>query len=301
MVERFLTYLRVEKRYSPLTVAAYGKSIGAFCDFLGVAPEALDPRLMKTDDLRAWIMELGARKMAAASVNRHLSALRSFCRFLRREGVLTADPSAGVRLQKKPAKLPAHIERSRMEHITSQLDGEGGDSIAERDRLIILLFYATGIRLAELIAIDRDDFSAGFTELRVHGKGDRQRIVPLLESVRGEVRRHIEKINCENICESDRKALFLGKNGRRISRSEVYRLVNRTLAEAGVQGKRSPHVLRHTFATHLLDNGADLREIQELLGHRSLAATQIYTHNTISKLRETYQSAHPRATHKHNK
>ncbi len=294
MTERFLTYLRAERRYSPLTVKAYGDSIAMLCAFLGVEPAGLDPAALTPDDLREWVMELGRQKMNPASVNRHISAVKAFCRFLRREGAVTADPSVPIRLQKKPLKLPAHIEQSRMGKIAARTEEQD----SARDRLIILLLYATGIRLAELVALDRTDLSADRSEMKVHGKGGRERIVPLLPVVGEWIGKYTDEINRQNICLSGEKALILGKNGGRISRSEVYRVVNRVLAEAGVQGKRSPHVLRHTFATHLLDNGAGLREIQELLGHSSLAATQVYTHNTITKLQEAYRNAHPRARDK---
>ena len=150
------------------------------------------------------------------------------------------------------------------------------------------------MRLAELAGIDRDDFSADCTSLRVRGKGDKQRIVPVLACVREKILHYLRLIERQNICNSTEKALFLTHKGKRISRSVVYRMVRAELTRAGVQGKKSPHVLRHTFATHLLNGGADMREIQELLGHASLQATQVYTHNSIARLREIYAKAHPR-------
>ena len=151
-----------------------------------------------------------------------------------------------------------------------------------------------GLRLAELVGIDRDDFSADYASLRVRGKGDKQRMVPILEFVREKILSYLDLIARQNICNSAEKALFLTHKGKRISRSVVYRMVRAELTRAGVQGKKSPHVLRHTFATHLLNGGADMREIQELLGHASLQATQVYTHNSIARLREIYAKAHPR-------
>ena len=150
------------------------------------------------------------------------------------------------------------------------------------------------LELMELVGIDRDDFSADFSSLRIRGKGDKERIVPMLEFVREKILHYIGLIERQNICISSEKALFLTHKGKRISRTAVYRTVQEELDRAGVQGKKSPHVLRHTFATHLLNGGADMREIQELLGHASLQATQVYTHNSIAKLREIYTKAHPR-------
>ena len=164
----------------------------------------------------------------------------------------------------------------------------------ERNSLIVLLLYACGLRLAELVGIDRTDFSEDYTSLRVRGKGDKERIVPVMEFLREKILHYLELIKRQNICNFSEKALILTQKGKRISRSVVYRVVREELARGGVQGKRSPHVLRHTFATHLLNGGADMREIQELLGHASLQATQVYTHNSIARLREVYNKAHPR-------
>ena len=165
----------------------------------------------------------------------------------------------------------------------------------ERDALIILLFYACGLRLAELVAINRTDLSADLRTLRVRGKGDKERLVPIVSYLSEKISAHLDTISRQQICNFEENALLLTCKGRRISRTAVYRIVQRTLGEAGVQGKKSPHVLRHTFATHLMNGGADMREIQELMGHASLRSTQVYTHNSIARLREIYASAHPRA------
>ena len=159
---------------------------------------------------------------------------------------------------------------------------------------ILTLFLGTGIRISELVGINRDDFSDNYTSLRVRGKGDKERLVPILEFLREKILHYLELIDRQNICNSAEKALFLTHKGKRIARITVYRIVKEELARGGVQGKKSPHVLRHTFATHLLNGGADMREIQELLGHASLQATQVYTHNSIARLRDAYAKAHPR-------
>ncbi len=199
--------------------------------------------------------------------------------------------------EKKTAEGDIASATPRRSHDVTMSDREEvlNDFKARRDALVILFFYGTGIRLAELIGIDRDDFTGGFGRLTVRGKGDKERIVPIVAMLRNKIIAHIALIRELNICKSEEKALFLTDKGERISRSEVYRIVNRQLEAMGVHGKRSPHVLRHTFATHLLNSGADIREIQELLGHSSLRATQVYTHNSIAKLTEAYNDAHPRA------
>ena len=175
---------------------------------------------------------------------------------------------------------------------------EATDFCSMRDALVVLFLYATGIRLAELIAIDRTDFGPEVRELHVTGKGDRERMVPVVPELRRRLFEYMAAIKRDDICKSGEKALFLTEQGRRISRTEVYRIVRGKLTALGVQGKRSPHVLRHTFATHLMNGGADLREIQELLGHGSLNATQVYTHNSIAQLKEVYAGAHPRGNRK---
>ena len=189
---------------------------------------------------------------------------------------------------------PEFVPESRMTTIVSECGPDSEDFQTERNSLIILMFYACGLRLAELVGIDRSDFSADYTSLRVRGKGDKQRMVPILEFLREKILHYLGLIERQNICISSEKALFLTHKGKRISRTAVYRTVQEELDRAGVQGKKSPHVLRHTFATHLLNGGADMREIQELLGHASLQATQVYTHNSIARLREIYAKAHPR-------
>ena len=168
-----------------------------------------------------------------------------------------------------------------MNSLVDELLDPSDDFLAQRDALVILLLYATGIRLAELLSLRIDDFSDDFDILKIKGKGDKERIVPV--------------IRAENICESGNNCLFLTRDGKPMSRTEAYRVVHGVLREAGVQGKSSPHVLRHTFATHLLNRGTDIRVIQELLGHASLEATQIYTHNSIEALKQAYKQAHPRA------
>jgi integrase/recombinase XerC len=183
-----------------------------------------------------------------------------------------------------------------MEGILDELDRESESPEFKfvRNSLIVLLFYSCGLRLAELVGIDRDDFSGDYTALKVRGKGDKERIVPILPPVREKILHYLDEIDRQGICISKEKALFLNQQGKRISRSTVYRTVQSQLRQGGVQGKKSPHVLRHTFATELLNNGADMRAIQELLGHASLQATQVYTHNSIAKLQEIYSKAHPR-------
>ena len=295
MLADFIRYLEAERRYSPLTVRNYRHDIELFLAWLGISDTDSDLRRVTTEDIREWIIFRNEEgRLSAASINREISSLRSLFRWLLRTGVVSRDVAAPVASLKTSRRLPAFVPESRMSGIVSDCEQDSDDFTRERNSLIVLLFYACGLRLAELVGIDRRDFSEDYTSLRIRGKGDKERIVPILEFVREKILHYIGLIERQNICISSEKALFLTHKGKRISRTEVYRTVRDELEKAGVQGKKSPHVLRHTFATHLLNGGADMREIQELLGHASLQTTQVYTHNSIAKLREIYTKAHPR-------
>ena len=295
MIADFVRYLEAERRYSPLTVRNYRHDVEQFLAWLGVDDAQFEPRRITTDDIREWILyrtETG--RVSAATMNREVSSLRALFRWLLRTGAIDRDIIHPISSLRTSRRLPAFVPESRMSGIVSECEYDTEDFTRERNSLIILLLYACGLRLAELVGIDRDDFSADYASLRVRGKGDKQRMVPILEFVREKILSYLDLIARQNICNSAEKALFLTHKGKRISRSVVYRMVRAELTRAGVQGKKSPHVLRHTFATHLLNAGADMREIQELLGHASLQATQVYTHNSIARLREVYAKAHPR-------
>ncbi len=298
MLDAFVTYLEAERRYSPLTVSAYRRDIEQFIEFLGLEPGDFHPGNVSTDDIREWIVSLSeVRRLSPVSINREVSSVRSLFRWLRATGVVEKNPFLKIHSLKAPKRLPVWIPGGKMEEITAHLLEQcaSPDPMGRRNALIVLLFYSCGIRLAELTGIDAEDIDADFRSLRVHGKGDKTRVVPLPESTAGILKRHISEISDAKIWKYDKKPLFLTEQGEAVSRRAVYGIVRGELERMGVQGKRSPHVLRHTFATHLLDSGADMREIQELLGHTSLAATQVYTHNSIARLKEVYNTAHPRA------
>jgi len=295
MIDAFLTHLRAEKGYSELTIRAYGDDIRQFVAFYGVAEEDFKPEEVVSTDIRSWMMSMAEAKMRPSSVNRKISSLRSFYRYLLRGGKVQKLPFQKISFQKKPKRLPVFVEESRMKTILDAITQPSDDFKTERDSLIVLLFYATGIRIAELIDIRDSDYSPGNRELIVTGKGNKQRIVPVLPAVARKIDRYLSLRNDVIICKNDKNYLFLTDKGERIGRTAVYQVVTETLGLFGVQGKRSPHVLRHTFATHLLNSGAEIKSIQELLGHSDLRTTEIYTHNTIERVKEVYQKAHPRA------
>ena len=295
MLTEFIRYLSAERRYSPLTVRNYKHDVEQFLAWLDCDESRFDPRSVTTEQIREWIIfRTEEGKLSAGSMNREVASLRAFFRWLHRTGAVEKDIFRMISTLKTSRRLPAFVPESRMTTIVSECGPDSEDFLTERNSLIILMFYACGLRLAELVGIDRSDFSADYTSLRVRGKGDKQRMVPILEFLREKILHYLGLIERQNICISSEKALFLTHKGKRISRSVVYRTVQEELTRAGVQGKKNPHVLRHTFATHLLNGGADMREIQELLGHASLQATQVYTHNSIARLREIYAKAHPR-------
>lgn len=295
MLDEFIRYIEAERRYSPLTIRNYRHDVEQFLAGSGIPDTPSGLQAVTTDDIRAWILRRTEEDgIGAASMNREVSSLRSFFRWLLVQGVVTHNVVQSVSSLKTARRLPAFVPESRMSRIVNECGFDTDLFDRERDSLIILLFYTCGLRLAELIGIDRDDFSDDGSSLRIRGKGDKERLVPILEPVREKISHYLGLIERQNICKSSEKALFLTHKGKRISRTTVYRIVRAELDRGGVQGKKSPHVLRHTFATHLLNGGADMREIQELLGHASLQATQVYTHNSIARLREVYAKAHPR-------
>ncbi len=292
-VERFLTYIEAERRYSPLTVRNYRSDLERFFAWADVG----DVRKITRDDIGAWIIRrTGEEHIGARSMNRELCTLRSFYRYLQRTGTIDRDLFHALPALKTPRRLPEFVPDTRMRDVVEDCDSqsESDDFVAVRNGLIVFMFYTCGLRLSELVGIDVEDFSDDYASLRVRGKGDRERLVPVLAFLREKIIRYRGLVEAKKICKSAEKALFLSLKGERISRMTVYRVVKSELGASGVQGKCSPHVLRHTFATHLLDGGADMREIQELLGHTSLQATQVYTHNSIARLQKVYRTAHPR-------
>ena len=296
--ERFSDYISAERRYSPLTVRNYMRDIQDFITWGASNSEEFMLVKVKGEDVRSWSLYLAdERKLKPQTITRMVASLRSLYRFMQKNDIISKDVFVRVPSPKSAKRLPKFATTEQMICVVDRVlhNLSYGEWRERRDSMITFLLYTCGIRLAELVGIDKSDFSADYTTLRILGKGRKERIIPLIKRVTTEIKRFIDENSPENICISDKNALFLSSQGYRISRSDVQRSVARLLRECGVQGKCSPHVLRHTFATHLLNDGADLREIQELLGHSSLKATQVYTHNDISSLLRVYAEAHPRS------
>lgn len=297
LVDGFISYIEAERRYSPLTVRNYRRDIADFLEFIGVEAERFDPNAIARADVEEWIIYLfEKRKLKAQSVNRSVATLRSFWKWMLGHGHANRDIVSVISQAKTPSHLPVFVSESRMEDVVALLrdDIATDDFERLRDAVIVLLFYTAGLRLAELANLKIGDISADYRTIRILGKGEKERIVPLIGRMGEILKKYFSQFSSQNICIGQKKALILSKKGEPISVRTIQRIVDRKLKGAGIQGKTSPHTLRHTFATHLLNEGADLREIQELLGHSSLKATQVYTHTNIEKLKEVYSTAHPR-------
>ena len=296
-VEEFLNVLESERRYSPHTVGGYRRDIYAFLQWCGIEAEDFTPDAFKRYDLSDWAVYLfEVRGLKATSVNRSLASLRSLWKWMLKQGYAKQDVVSTLKQFKTPKRLPTYVPETRMDGVIEGLneDMASEDYESLRDAVIILLLYTCGLRLSELVEANVDDVSSDFSSIRVRGKGSKTRIQPIVKSVGGVLKKYFSQNSSQNICTGQKKALILSKKGERINRRAVQRIVDRKLKCYGIQGKTSPHVLRHTFATHLLNTGADLREIQELLGHSALRTTQVYTHTNIESLKAVYQQAHPR-------
>ncbi len=306
IIDLFIDHISAERRYSPLTVRNYRRDVEEFLAWGEAEGGDFSLLEVRAEDLRAWIMRLSdARsprrgsqpRLSNASINRTVASVRSMYNFLRREGLIERDLFAAIQSLRIGSRLPKFVPESDMVRVVERIecDLRSEEWIKRRNALIVLMLYACGLRLAELVGVRIRDFEEDYATLRIRGKGDKERLLPIVERLRREIKRYIEEqFLSQNICILSQNTLFLSKRGTPISRSDVQRSVARLLRECGVEGKVSPHVLRHTFATHLLGEGADLRVIQELLGHSSLRATQVYTHNNIAQLQRAYLGAHPR-------
>lgn len=300
MIDDFIAYIAAERRYSPLTVRNYRHDVESFaawcCGRAGIPKEDFDPAAVHLEDVHAWIMHrMDDDRIKPTSMNRELSSLKSYFRYLRMHGKVDRDVFKRISSLKTPHRLPAFVPETRMSKVLDNLreQSRADDFVEQRNALIITLLYTCGIRLAELCGIRADDFSYGYATLKVRGKGDKERVIPILPEVGRRIGNYVETCRNEGIIIDGVSALILSDKGKPLSRSSIRRIVNAELRQADVQGRRSPHVLRHTFATHLLNRDADMRDIQELMGHSSLKTTQNYTHNSITRLQSVYAKAHP--------
>ena len=292
LIDSFLDYLRYERNYSNYTIEAYSKDLRQFEEYVKLNKESVFvPGDVDADLVRSWIVSLMDEKISPVSVNRKLSSLKSFFKFLMKQGSISVNPLRLITGPKTKKPLPYFVRDKEMELL---LDGDGFDEDFEgvRDRLILEMLYDTGIRRSELIGIQDSDVDFGAMQIRVTGKRNKQRLIPFAEGLKNLIQAYTEVRNREVGSESG--WFFVRKNGEQLSVGIVYTIVKKKLSEIPTLAKRSPHVLRHSFATSMLNNGAELNAVKELLGHSSLASTSVYTHTTFEELKKVYH-AHPRA------
>lgn len=292
MIDSFLDYLRLERNYSEKTIVNYGIDLTQFEGFFKEKDEELDFTTVDADLVRAWVMSLMDQGYAAASVNRKLSSLRSFYHFLLRKGVVQMDPMLKIVGPKGKKPLPVFLKESEMNRLLDDVPFQKG-FVGCRDRMVLEMFYATGMRLSELIGLDDVDVDFSTSLIKVTGKRNKQRLIPFGEELK-EGMLEYQKIRNETVVRKT-DAFFVLENGKRLYATKVYNLVKENLSKVVSLKKRSPHVLRHTFATSMLNNQAELGAVKELLGHSSLSTTEVYTHTTFEELKKVYEQAHPRA------
>jgi integrase/recombinase XerC len=290
-VNAFINYLRAERNASMHTLRSYEDDLALFCRYLNeTVGEGADPRAADARRLRRYSAWLGSQGYAPSTIARRLASLRSFYRYQRRQGLLQTDPAGGLRNPKQAQRLPRLL---KVEDVIRLLDAIAtAEPLGVRDRAMFETLYGGGLRVSELVGLDLGDLDLDQELIRVRGKGRRERLSPIGKMATWWIERWR---SVRQPRRSEERALYLNRYGDRLTTRSVGRLLDHYLVSVGLQSAASPHTLRHSFATHLLDRGADLRSVQELLGHRNLTTTQIYTHVTQQRLLETYQNAHPRA------
>ena len=291
----FIDYLQYEKRVSPHTVTAYEHDLSRFFNYLEEKLEINQLSDVHTEDIRSWIISLlEDESLQAKSVSRMISAVKAFYRYKLKIKELSVNPTLTIQSPKVPKKLPQYVEQKDMEHLFSDIPFE--DSFEGlRDRTILELFYATGMRLSELLNLKIQDIHFQDNTIKVLGKRNKERLIPFGNRLSELLTMYLGNLEKKFVDGTKNNYIFVTDKGEQLYPKAVYRIVRKYLDMVTTIDKRSPHVLRHTFATHLLNNGADLNAIKTILGHSSLAATQVYTHNSIEQLKSIYKQAHPRA------
>lgn len=292
MRELFLHYLESERNYSEKTLVSYGNDLLQFEGYLKINCPDVGYQNVDSDIIRGWVMHLMDNGYSETSVNRKLSSLRSFYKFLLKKKVVKADPLRLVSGPKKKKPLPVFVRETDMDKLLDEVDF-GEDFQGVRDKLILQMFYETGVRLSELVSLNDSDVDLSTQLVKVTGKRNKQRYVPFGMPLKTALERYL--LLRKDACDRVDDAFFVRKDGRRLSPVIVYEVVKRNLSKVVTLKKRSPHVLRHSFATAMLNNDAGLESVKELLGHESLTTTEVYTHTTFEELKKVYKQAHPRA------
>jgi len=292
LIDSFLNFLQYEKNYSEKTINSYRVDLIQLEEYIKNDSEELTLTEVDADIIRQWIIDLTKKGYTASSVNRKLSSLRSFYKFLLLKQEITKDPTRKINGPKKKKPLPIFLKEKEINKILEETDFKEG-FIGIRDQMIIEMFYATGIRLSELIGLNNKDINFEDSLIKVKGKRNKERLIPFGDELKESMLNYIS-VRDETITVKS-EAFFIKENGERLYNALVDRLVKRQLSKVVTLKKKSPHVLRHTFATAMLNNEANLNAIKEILGHASLAATEVYTHTTFEELKNIYKLAHPRA------
>ena len=296
MTEKFLKYIKYEKRYSLNTYIAYKNDLEQFYTFISNTYEISEISAVTHQMIRSWLASLMETGIQARSINRKITTIKSFYKYLLKERVLSTNPTIKIVSPKTPKKLPVFVEEVNMETLLDNKNDFSEEYLQYRNILIIEVFYNTGIRLTELINLKQEDIDFVNLTIKVLGKRNKERIIPITKDLKDKFLLFSKLKENQGIISKDKLSfVFLTNNGKKVYPKLVYRIVNYYLSGITTINKKSPHVLRHTFATHMLNNGADLNAIKEILGHSNLSATQVYTHNTINKLKSIYKQAHPRA------
>lgn len=299
--ERFVAYISFEKRFSAHTVTAYRNDLDQFYTFILNQYGITDIREVSHAIIRSWLVYLMENGISARSVNRKLTTLKSFYRFLLRERLIGLNPMRKIISPKTSKRLPVFVEKEKIDLLLDGIDFGTGYS-ALRDHLILEMLYATGMRLSEMVQLQEPDIDFRHSTIKVTGKRNKERLIPFSFKFAGMLKMYLQQKHefMETLLQDHPlnvppANLFLTNSGKCVYPKFIYRVVIKYLSQVTTLAKKSPHVLRHTFATHLLNNGAELNAVKELLGHANLSATQVYTHNTIEKLKKVYQQAHPKA------
>lgn len=291
-ISAFTDHLKFEKRYSAHTFRSYHDDLIQFRDYLVTAFGSMNIDEISAAVVRSWLASLKNDGLESRSINRKISTLKSFFKFIIRSGKLVKSPLVGIVSPKVSKRLPAFVEEGDMETLFRHVEFDEGWN-GETGRLAMQMLYGMGLRLSELVNCKESQVDFGNRQIKILGKGNKERIIPVNAVLLGEIREYIKrKAAGFEVC--DRNYLLVNEKGKKLYPKFVYRLTTKYLPEVTTVKKKSPHILRHTFATHLMNNGAELNAVKELLGHASLAATQVYTHNTIGKLKNVHKKAHPR-------
>lgn len=294
MLKQFLLYLEYEKRLSVHTIQAYTNDIEGCLSYIAHTYDITDPAEIKANYVRSWVVDLMRRQnISPRSVNRKISALKTYFKFLRREGYVQTNPMQGVLSPKTGKRLPHVIDQKELDQLLHLFE-DANTFPDKRDGLVIALLYGTGMRRAELLGLSMKDIDFDKGRIKVTGKGNKQRLIPIGPNLTNRLKDYFS-IRNETFEQTSTDRLIVTNKGKAAYPRMIYNIVHRYLSVVSTSDKRSPHILRHSFATHLSDNGAELNSVKTLLGHANLSATQIYTHSSIEKLKKAYQQAHPKA------